>query len=67
MVDKRRMPDVLEHHRHVLQPAYPPPWFQQTTSSSQQSSASPAQMTPRGAASRSRDTYGTPVAAKSRR
>ena len=31
IVDSRRIEQVLQHHRHVLEQQYPPAWFNVTT------------------------------------
>ena len=36
MVDSRRMEEVLLHHRHVIEPQFPPAWFNTRTNATQQ-------------------------------
>ena len=67
MVDERRMSDVLEHHRHVIQPAYPPAWFQQAISGPYQSSRSRSDTAPQARPFQARDSSGTSAESTSRR
>ena len=57
MVDGRELATVLEHHRHVLQPAYAPPWFLRTAADAQSPSSSHAGKTAHAPQVRQRDAF----------
>jgi hypothetical protein len=67
MVDKREMASMLEHHRHVLHPAYPPAWFQEMTAGSRRASASHAATRQPATRVHRSQTYATSAESNARR